>query len=80
LNAITTAEELRSLTLDSSPALAILLLRAGDRRGSRASDERQRDALELPRVELDPLLDRRGLSIAREGAARSLSLTARPTS
>jgi hypothetical protein len=56
LIAITAAGELTSLNLDCSLALAVLLVRAGDRRGGRAAARAAgRYALELPRVDIDEL-------------------------
>jgi hypothetical protein len=56
LLAITAAAEVERLVLDDAIALAVLLIRTGDRRGSRAAARAVgRYALELPRVDLDEL-------------------------
>jgi hypothetical protein len=56
LSAMTAAADCKHLVLDDALALAVLLLRADDRRGSRAAARAvARYALELPRVELDEL-------------------------
>lgn len=56
LIAITAASDVERLVLDDALALAVLLLRAGDRRGSRAAARAiGRYALEQRRVDLDEL-------------------------
>ena len=53
---MTAAADCKRLVLDDALALAVLLLRADDRRGSRAAARAvARYTLELPRVELDEL-------------------------
>jgi hypothetical protein len=56
LLAVTAASDVERLVLDDALSLALLLLRTGDVRGSRAAARAAgRYALELPRVDLDEL-------------------------
>jgi hypothetical protein len=56
LIAVTAAADCRQVVLDDALALALLLLRSGDARGTRAAARAVgRYALELPRVDLDEL-------------------------